>query len=234
MTESSDKKVTKKNIFCNRCRNETNHILKAEHYRDYPNYNPDGNIIFVERLGNRFWICAGCDRGTLEEFYIFDVTIDDNIATDSEEYFPERTELHVEAKKFKKLPKKLTNIYRETLRAYNNNLNVLCALGIRALLEGICADKGITGSNLETRINNMVSIPLPKNIVKNLHSLRFIGNEAAHELVKLTTEELRLAIEICEDLLNYVYELDYKAHQLTSSRKLKETKLKNQNDHYKR
>ncbi|TKJ33881.1 MAG: hypothetical protein CEE38_19860 [Planctomycetes bacterium B3_Pla] len=227
MTDGSENTVTKKNIFCNRCRNETNHILKAEHYRDYPDYNPDGSIAFVERLGNRFWVCAGCDKGTLEEFYIFDVTIDDNIATSSEEYFPERTKLHVEDKKFKQLPDKLTIIYRETLRAYNNSLSVLCALGIRALLEGICADKGITGSNLKTRIDNMVSIPLPQNIVINLHSLRFIGNEAAHELSKPTKEELRLAIEICEDLLNYLYELDYKAHQLTSSRKLKETRLKN-------
>ena len=227
MTGSSDNKVKKKNIFCNRCRNETNHILKAEHYRDYPDYNSDGSIAIVERLGNRFWVCAGCDKGTLDEFYIFDVTCDDYITMDSDEYFPERTKLHVEDKKFKQLPEKLTIIYRETLRAYNNSLYVLCALGIRALLEGICADKNITGRNLETRINNMVSISLPQNIVTNLHSLRFIGNEAAHELAKPTAEELRLAIEICEDLLNFFYELDYKARQLTSSRKLKETRLKN-------
>jgi hypothetical protein len=70
----------------------------------------------------------------------------------------------------------------------------------------------------------MVSIPLPQSIVTNLHSLRFIGNEAAHELAAPAEEELRLAIEICEDLLNYLYELDYKAHQLTDTRQLKETK----------
>jgi hypothetical protein len=41
-----------------------------------------------------------------------------------------------------------------------------------------------------------------------------MGNEAAHELNSLPQDELRLAIEICEDLLNYLYELDYKANSL--------------------
>jgi hypothetical protein len=226
MIDNSENKSEKTHIFCNWCRNETNHNLKAEHYMDYPNYNPDGSLGFVERLGSRFWICAGCDRGTLEEFYIFDVTNEDYVSMTDQYYYPERTKHHVKDKKFNQLPKKLTVIYQETIRANNNSLNVLCALGIRALLEGICADKGITGGNLETKINNMVNIPLPQNIVTNLHSLRFIGNEAAHELAAPSSEELKLAIEICEDLLNYLYELDYKAHKLTNSRQLKEPKVK--------
>lgn len=222
---SGTSEITEKGkyIFCNRCRNETNHIQKAEHYRDFPDYF-DGVLAYVERIGFRFWVCAGCDSGTLEEYYIFDVTNDDYAAMEECKYFPERTSLHVEDKQFKQLPQKLNLIYRETLRAFNNNLSVLCALGIRALLEGICANKGVTGGNLETRIDKMMNIPLPQNIVSNLHSLRFIGNEAAHELVAPTQQELRLAIEICEDLLNYIYELDYKAHRLTNARKPKPSK----------
>lgn len=226
MIDDPDNKIEQTHIFCNWCRNETNHILKGEHYRDYPNYNPDGSLGCIERLGSRFWVCAGCDRGTLEEFYIFDVTNEDYVSMPDQVYYPERTKLHVKDKKFKQLSKKLDIIYQEIIRANNNSLSVLCALGIRALLEGICADKGITGGNLKTKINSMVNIPLPQNIVTNLHSLRFIGNEAAHELAAPSSEELKLAIEICEDLLNYLYELDYKAHKLTNSRQLKEQKVK--------
>ena len=220
MTDKPAKVPMKKYIFCNNCTSETNHMCEAEHYRDFPNLNPDGSLGFVERLGYRLWICAGCERGTLEEFYIFDVTREDYMSMVEENYFPERTRLHVKDKNFKRLPNKLTTIYRETLRAFNNNLVVLCAIGIRALLEGICADKSITGRNLETRIDNMVTI-LPQNIVTNLHSIRFIGNEAAHELAAPIADELRLAIEICEDLLNYIYELDYKAGRLSISRQSK-------------
>lgn len=217
----------KKHIFCNNCRNETNHTCAAEHYRDFPNLNPDGSLGFMERLGYRLWICAGCERGTLGEYYVFDVTDEEYESMVEENYFPERTRLHVKDKEFKQLPDKLTSIYRETLRAYNNNLVILCALGIRTLLEGICANKKMSGKNLETRIDNMVSV-LPENIVINLHSIRFIGNEAAHELAAPTTDDLRMAIEICEDLLNYLYELDYKARHLSILRKSrKSTTTKN-------
>ena len=214
-----------KRIFCNKCGNETNHILQAEYHTDYPNENPDGSYAFVERLGYRFWVCAGCGTGTLEEYYVFDIN-NDYDSRPMVTYYPERTQVHIEAKTFKKLPGRLTDIYREILRAYNGTLRVLCALGIRALLEGICADKGISGDNLKTKIDNMIDIPLPENIVQNLHSLRFIGNDAAHELEAPSGDELKLAISICEDLLNYVYELDYKASQLATSRASRHGNLK--------
>ena len=101
----------------------------------------------AERVGFKFWICAGCDSGTLEETYDFDITNEDYGSLAESTYYPVRTGLHVEGKKFRQLPKKLNKIYRETLQAYNNDLTVLCALGIRALIEGICADKSVTGRN---------------------------------------------------------------------------------------
>jgi len=226
MVAISENLSDNKRIFCNKCGHETNHILQAEHHTDYPDEYPDGSVAFVERLGYRFWVCAGCDTGTLEEYYIFDIQNDDYATRPTVAYYPERTQMHIEVKKFKKLPKRLTRIHREILGAYNSTLSVLCALGIRALLEGICADKGINGGNLKSKIDNMINIPLPKNIVENLHSLRFIGNEAAHELEAPSADELKLAISICEDLLNYVYELDYKAYQLATSRALTDRRVK--------
>ena len=41
-----------------------------------------------------------------------------------------------------------------------------------------------------------------------------MGNVAAHELEAPNREDLKLAIEVIEDLLNFLYELDYKAQQL--------------------
>jgi hypothetical protein len=208
-----DKLPKSRYIFCNTCKTETNHVCEAHHYRDYIDEDAPGQVCWVETVGYRFWICAGCEAATLEKYYN-DMSFGDN--PDDITYIPERTALHVGTKQFKQLPKKLAAIYVETLHAYNNNLPVLCAIGIRALLEGICADKGIAGSNLEKKIENMLHI-LPANIVANLHSLRFIGNEAAHELNAPKMQELRLAIEICEDLLNFLYELDYKARILANS-----------------
>jgi len=229
MTDTPITEPLNKYIFCNNCTNETNHVCRAEHYRDFPNRNPDGSLAFVERLGYRLWICAGCERGTLEKYYIFDVTTEEHMSMVEANYFPERTRLHVKGKSFRKLPNRLNTIYRETLRAFNYELVVLCAVGIRALLEGICADKGITGRNLEAKIDNLVSI-LPQNVVTHLHDIRFIGNEAAHELVAPTAGELRLAIEVCEDLLSYLYELDYKASQPSISRRSRQPSARGEDD----
>jgi len=197
-------------IFCNFCKGNTTHICKGESHREYD----DGS----EWVGYKFWVCAGCGHGTLEQSYTSDwLEESDGSPRYQYAYFPPRQYGYHEPKQFKHLPKKLNGIYKETLHAMNNETLILCAIGIRTLLEGICANKKIEGRDLKTKINNLSSI-LPKNIISNLHSIRFLGNEAAHELTAPAFAELILAMEICEDLLNFIYELDYKASSLTQMR----------------
>ncbi len=50
-------------------------------------------------------------------------------------------------------PEILDRLYRETIDAFNNSSFLFCAGGLRALVEGICADRGVTDGpkvNLET------------------------------------------------------------------------------------
>ncbi|HZK71115.1 MAG TPA: DUF4145 domain-containing protein, partial [Clostridia bacterium] len=49
------------------------------------------------------------------------------------------------------------------------------------------------------------------SIKSNLHGIRFMGNDSAHELDSFSREEVLIALEIMEDLMNYTYELDYKS-----------------------
>jgi hypothetical protein len=63
-------------------------------------------------------------------------------------------------------------------------------------------------------VDALVSL-LPKNVVESLHGFRFMGNTAIHELTPPDRNDLRLAIAVSEDLLNYLYELDYKAKSLS-------------------
>ncbi len=75
---------------------------------------------------------------------------------------------------------------------------------------GICKDKkiesgptssGKMSKNFEGKINGLKAI-IPGNIVDNLHGLRFLGNKALHELDIPSSEDLALAIEVMEDILN--------------------------------
>jgi hypothetical protein len=204
----------KKRLYCNRCKNETNHVLRGEHSRRFYEEDERGASLYYEDLIFRFWICAGCDEGTLEEAYTMSSMVDNKgNQIYSFTYHPNRTEQQIPLKRFKELPLKLSKLYKETVDAYNDKLYILCTAGLRTLIEGICIDKEIKKGNLEKKIDKLTSI-LPENIVKNLHSFRFMGNKALHELATPNKNDLSLAIEVCEDLMNFIYELDYKASQL--------------------
>lgn len=208
---------TKIKIFCNTCRIETHHVLKAVHKRSWEEWlngrDQHASPTFWEQFKYRFWICLGCDTGTLEKAYTHLGLLSPDGQIWESVYFPKRTYHDLLLKRFYRLDKSLVSIYREVIESYNSGLNILCSIGLRALLEGICADKGITNGNLDKKIDGLVEF-LPSNIVQFLHSFRFIGNVAAHELQSPSEAELKKAIDVMEDLLNFLYELDYKASML--------------------
>lgn len=201
-------------IFCNQCKTPTNHVLKGSHLKE--DEKPSG---YWRETYFLLWVCAGCDSAVLEERFT-DANIGYEYLSD---FFPNPNLYQLVEKRFAKLPSKLIAIYRETIRAFNNELYILTAAGLRALIEGICSDKQINGRNLEEKINRMNSI-LPQNIVSNLHGFRFMGNDAVHELEIPEIEDLKLALEVSEDLLNFLYELDYKVAQLPKTKKLLKSK----------
>ena len=197
-----------KRIYCNRCRGETWHHLVGSHTYEMDIYT--GTYIM--------WVCAGCDVATMEDCFWASYMEDEQ--TESI-FFPNRAQNDRVDKSFMNLPAKLRDLYSEVVNAYNSNLKVLCAIGLRGLIEGVCADKNIQGRNLDERVEAMTGL-LPANIVQNLHGFRFMGNRAAHELSAPNSRELSVALDLIEDILNYLYDLDYKARifaTLTSSQK---------------
>lgn len=140
-------------------------------------------------------------------------------------YFPERSQYDLAPKPYTKLTPKLAALYSEAITCYNREALILCAAGLRALLEGICQDKKIKGRNLKVKIEGLKTLLPNKNIIRNLHHFRFMGNEAVHELAAPKRTELALAISVIEDLLNFIYELDYKASQLREMRRNKKPRL---------
>jgi len=91
------------------------------------------------------------------------------------------------------------------------------------LVEVICADQGIIGKNLEAKVEGLKKL-LPAITAEKFHTLRFIGNQAAHEFKEPSPEDLHLGIEICENMLNFLYELDHKASKLARNFKSKSGK----------
>ena len=214
--------VNKKRIFCNYCKQDTNHDLKGEHTVKTSATDWD----FQEHSTYRLWICMGCEHGLLELEYENSEMMRSDGADGIEyfsdlHYFPERSQDNLAPKQYSKLKPKLASLYGEAIICYNRKAPILCAAGLRALLEGICQDKRIKGKNLKLKIEGLKVLLPNKNIIRNLHHFRFMGNKAVHELAAPKRTELALAISVIEDLLNFFYELDYKASRLQELRRTK-------------
>jgi hypothetical protein len=200
-------------LYCNTCGRETNHRVCHSEQFFYPDY-VDDHLAGYEEAVLRMLLCQGCDTGSLEQCWTMSGHVDQSgKQVYSASYSPPRMAGHVARRKFNKLPDRLDRIYAETISAFNSGTDVLCSVGLRSLIEGICADKAIVGCNLKVMINGLTDL-LPANIVDRLHSFRFMGNTAAHELQPPDRRDLKLAIEVSEDLLNYLYDLDYKVSRL--------------------
>jgi len=200
-------------IECNRCKTITNHSCFGEH-KFIDRYDVDPNI--WDEYTYQLLICRGCESATLRNRYTdssFNLSITNGDYEYEDEFYPPRQINHIPEKRFIHIPQNILKIYRESIKAYNNDMFILCTAGLRTLMEGICKDKEVSGNNLKERIKNLKDF-LPNNIIESLDSFRFMGNDAVHELIHPSTEDLKLAIEICQDLLNFLYDLDYKMKKL--------------------
>jgi Domain of unknown function (DUF4145) len=104
------------------------------------------------------------------------------------------------------LPKHLKQVYRETVTGLNNQQRILAAVGIRALLEGVCTHKKAKGKNLKERIDNLVTGGVvTKAQSRLLHKTRFLGNKAAHETAAADDNVLEAAMQVGEHMLTSVY-----------------------------
>jgi hypothetical protein len=222
-------------LYCNSCRNRTHHTCKSEHFpiessvRFEPDIvDEDGTKYYGIGHFYRLWTCNGCEDALLEECWdgckVVSPKGDSSYSEPLEVYWhPDRTERSVPVKNFANLPKAVANIYYETVFAHHRSLFLLCGMGLRSLVEAICVAQNIMGKTLEVKIEGLKKL-LPASTAEKFHALRFIGNQAAHEFKEPQPDDLHLGIEICEDILNFLYELDHRASKFMNNLKSKSEK----------
>lgn len=202
----------KSKIHCNSCGQLTWHTESAELTRDYtvPEAPEPGDRPVQEvYTGYEILTCLGCDVSSFRTW----TSVDGEFITELESFYPPRTLGLIQPKNFRKVERKLGTIYKEIIEAFNARSHILCAAGLRALLEGICKERGVRGRTLGEKIDSLDEW-VPTSVVKNLHGYRFLGNEALHRLDTPDAEDLALAIDVVEDVMNAIYELDYKSGRL--------------------
>ena len=120
--------------------------------------------------------------------------------------YPSRTAGRFKVKGAVYLPLLVRSAYDELIQALNGGQKILAGLGVRVLIEMICKDKSAVGDNLFKKIDHLVQLgvltPVGSGI---LHKLRSMGNNAAHEAMPSTSEQLNLAMDVVDNLLDSVY-----------------------------
>lgn len=181
--------------------------------------------------------CLGCDTISFRNYSINSENTDsDHRPISTILIYPKRDKNTLPTKHYFNLPFNLQRIYKETIDSYNNENLTLCGAGIRALVEGLCYENGITGgnvvtfkkngskekklrTNLQGKINGLhESGKLTAQHAEILHEHRFLGNLAIHELSLPSKEDLNLAIEIIENVFDTLYEIPSKGMKLKSKR----------------
>lgn len=240
-------------VFCDLCHTETEHIVRqsvdrevsgAEFVRAGYSYEPSD--VLTLNISDSYQIiqCQGCKSIS---FRHVKSDSDDNESCVS--LYPHRSEITREIKDYYHLPMNIEKIYRETISCFNNQNLILCAAGLRAIVEGICADKNINGGyvqetgkdgTLKTDENGSAKMKYSNNLdgkiagldekdilksdqARILHTHRFLGNDALHELQLARSKtkniyEIKLAIEVVEGVLDIIYEMPEKENALKNLR----------------
>ena len=215
--------------FCNICKIQTKHLILLDYKEDCDD--------FEEGLSSRDdYQIIKCDNCNLLSFRIdgwfseYQDSSSDGSDGSYEELYPESERNKRIEKKIKDFPYSLMETYEEVIKAYNYNLFILSAAGIRAILEGICKDKKIEkinnndGKSIDAVNLKLLTVGLLQHGLiseqqkEALDNLRILGNDSIHDLFESTKQDIKLSLDIIESILISIYEVPAKAKQLSNTK----------------
>lgn len=208
-------------ILCPKCSKETLHkvLVSAELDERFD----DGNEWFANWDAYQVVQCQGCRTASFRRTHTDSEHIDPDktqVPIAYVELYPRRVAGRPELPNSFLFPREVSGIYRETLAALSNELPVLASIGIRVLVEVVCNERNTKGRSLSDMIDDLVAQGvLTQDGAEILHSLRLMGNAAAHEVVPHSANDLSIAFDVIEHLLTGVYILPHMADRLPKRRK---------------
>ncbi|OMF76645.1 DUF4145 domain-containing protein [Paenibacillus glucanolyticus] len=203
--------------FCNQCNRETNYtVLETYKEQYFDEYRCESQWHIIK--------CGGCNTVSFRsEFHDIEsgYPVRDPYSGQEEWEVPITVETFPKAQKFRliegseHIPDAIYKAYKQTLSAYKEEATILVGIGCRAIIEAICTDQSANEGNLEQSIDKMSSKGvLSKQDANLLHSIRFLGNDAAHEIKEPSLEQLNVTLKIVEHLLYSLYILPKNAEKI--------------------
>lgn len=228
----TDKKVKS---YCRSCGQTTNHNILAEEnegYRGDHDFDYDQAYQIIE--------CLGCNtksfRDVFEEVeHAFQIGENEWEVPTSITVYPRFIRNHSSLDSEYYLPSIIRQIYKEVILSFQEDALILAGLGLRGTVEAVCKDLEIKGHNLETKISELATAGyISSKDAERLHGIRFMGNDAAHEIKRPEVTHLSVALKIVEHMLSSIYilpkevqgKLDILITEFTPFMKMMDEKLK--------
>ncbi|RBP95386.1 uncharacterized protein DUF4145 [Cytobacillus firmus] len=232
-------------VYCSSCKQKTNHQILYTHSQ-----SSEVNDDFHWHEKHHIAQCLGCDVICFVRQYgsedMWDINSGEQVWVDDFTVYPEEPQkvsikekleekmFHRKAKHFKNAPESIQNLYNQIIESFSKGHDILCAAGLRTLIEGICTHLGIKKGYLYDE--NGIQIPDEEGIIRKHESLggkifelydkKFIilhqalilqkvikfGNDALHKMKTPSYYTLTEAVDIVEKVLYDIFEL--KNHSL--------------------
>lgn len=237
MNDLKERIGKQEDVECAECNRLTMHTVLVS----YSTRWDDDEQGFSGGATHEFLRCNGCASGTYRIASWFSEEPEDRATT----LYPARGGYTRKPRTWREVPydNNLPQVYDQTITAFNAGLFTLAGAGVRLLIEGICIDqkvkdgpkldangkpviakngKPVRRDNLEGKINGLADqrFIVPKQ-AEHLHQIRFLGNDAAHQLDIPTAKIVGNAVDIVEHLLDQVYEQPAKAESLAARKRPK-------------
>lgn len=195
---------------CHKCKTTTRHVnlCKSEDTGD-ADYSFYTSYAVIQ--------CLGCETKSFRYYWrdieqAYQVGEDEWEVPDGAEYYPKYDPAHVDLDDVYIVPDLVRSIYLEAVTAVQANALTLAGLGLRGTIEAVCNDMQVKGKNLETRIAKMATMGvISKNDSDRLHAIRFLGNDAAHDIKRPDKDQISVALKIINHLIQSVYILKIEA-----------------------
>ncbi len=197
------------NTPCSSCDRETWHEVLYAHVDSFYEYRMDTNHEVVQ--------CRGCKTISFRKVVIdyenaYPIGEHEWEVPRDVSYYPSVLKGHRELEDIEDVPSPVQDIYAQAVHAIRDELNILAGIGLRATIEAICNEQKIVGRTLDKRIDGLAKGGLiSQKDAERLHAIRFLGNDADHEIQKVEPKNLLIALRIIEHLLVNIYILDSEA-----------------------
>src|SRR5258706_630017 len=198
--------------FCRSCKGFRNQKQLFEIKRNGSEFGGDFQWV------NKYIVieCSGCETVSFLKIYGNTEMIQTDEDGNTDYYFdktiyPYYLEDGEELENLSYVPPVIRTIYKETIEALKADSPILAAGGLRAVIKATCNHLKIRKKDLAERINLLhENGHITLNESKRLHSIRFLGNDALHEIDKPKKEQLYLLLEIVNHLLSNLFISDNK------------------------